>query len=114
MSDPLSALVKGPNGEKASVKFASKPPTDDAEMELLKEWVHQVLEHVGEVANSSSSTIHLYCYSSYDQSVLLKALKRHLAEVSAFPAFFDIMTQSPALNQPIISFLSDELRDGLT
>ena len=107
----LSALVKGPNGKRASVKYAEEPPTEDDERNLLKEWVHEVLEAIGEVADGKSAPIHLYCYSSYDQNVLLKALKRHLEMVAAFPAFFDIMTQSPALNQPIISFLADELKE---
>ena len=59
------------------------------------------------------SPIHLYCYNRYDQKALLDALKRYISEVAALPAFFDLMTQSPALTQPIISFLSDEIQERL-
>lgn len=107
----LSGIVSGPKGNKAVVKFTSAPPTDEDEKKLLKEWVQEVLRLVQDVSSSTSAPVHLYCYSSYDQNVLLNALKRHLVDVASLPAFFDIMTQSPALSQPMISFLADELRD---
>ena len=45
------------------------------------------------------------------QRVLLEAFKRHLDEVALLPGFFDLMTQSPAVTQPIISFLAQELEE---
>jgi hypothetical protein len=72
-----------------------------------------VIAALPEVSTSDQAPIHLYCYNRYDQKVLLEALKRHLTAVAAIPAFFDLLTQHPALSQPIISFLADEVMERL-
>lgn len=107
----ISALVRGPTGEKVLVRCTDGPPTLESERDLLITWVGDVLAAIGAVSAGDSAPIHLYCYNRYDQRVLLDALKRHLEHVSLLPGFFDLMTQSPALSQPIISFLSTELEE---
>lgn len=107
----ISTLVKGPRGEEVVVHCTDGPPTEDSERDLLVDWVLDVLRGMRAVADGDKAPIHLYCYNRYDQRVLLEALKRHLDEVAAFPPFFDLMTQSAAVEQPIISFLSSEIEE---
>ncbi|MFN8469235.1 MAG: AAA domain-containing protein [Caldilineaceae bacterium] len=107
----LSALVRGPRGDLSVVECTEGPPTLEAEGDLLVNWVSRLLRAVAEVADGDSAPLHLYCYNPYDQRTLLDALKRHLMKVALLPGFFDLMTQNPALNQPIISFLSSELEE---
>lgn len=109
----ISALVIGPRGQKTIVSCSESPPGDGLEKELLIGWVRDVIGAVREVAAADQASIHLYCYNRYDQGVLLEALKRHLGDVSSIPAFFDLLTQTPALTQSIISFLADEVADRL-
>ena len=109
----ISAHVIGPRGEKTIVCCSNQPPNDEIEGGLLHDWVRQVIGALRQVAARDEAPIHLYCYNRYDQKILLEALKRHLSEVAAMPAFYDLMTQSPALTQPIISFLSDEVQERL-
>lgn len=107
----ISAYVTGPQGQRQLVKSTTEPPTDKTEGELLVDWVKAVITAARQVTANDQAPVHLYCYNRYDQKVLLEALKRHLDDVAALPAFFDLMTQSPALSQPMISFLADEVRD---
>lgn len=107
----ISALVTGPHGSRSIVHCVDSPPSEKSERELLMSWVLEVVGALSAVAASSSAPVHLYCYNRYDQQVLLEALKRHLEQIAGLPAFFDLMTQTPALTQPIISFLSDEIKE---
>ncbi len=107
----LSGLVVGPAGNKEIVKITPAPPTDEDEGELLRDWILGILSAVRQVSNSDQAPVHLYCYNRYDQKVLLESLKRHLDDISTIPAFFDLLTQSPALSQSVISFLYDELQE---
>lgn len=107
----ISALVTGPRGEQCVVHCTDGPPDEETECALLVAWVSDVICAVRAVAAGNSASIHLYCYNRYDQRVLLEALKRHLDKVAALPAFFDLMTESAALTQPIISFLSSEIEE---
>lgn len=109
----ISALIIGPKGEEIVVSCTNQPPNDDIEKSLLVDWVRKVIGAVHEMSNSEHAPVHLYCYNRYDQAVLLEALKRHLSAVGSVPAFFDLLTQSPALTQPIISFLADEVQERL-
>jgi hypothetical protein len=43
--------------------------------------------------------------------VLLTALTRHFDALCAIPAFYDLLTASPALTQGMLSFLADEVRE---
>lgn len=107
----ISALVAGPRGERVVVHCTPEPPGEESERDLLMAWVMDVLRVAREVSAGDQAPVHLYCYNRYDQKVLLEALKRHLEQVATLPAFFDLMTQSPALEQSIISFLSSELEE---
>lgn len=107
----LSALVVGPKGSKTIVNFSNTPPGDSEEEQLLLDWVSGILSAVNSLSSSSSAPIHFYCYDRYDQKDLLNALKRNIDSLSQIPAFFDLLTQTPALTQSIISFLNDEIRD---
>jgi len=107
----ISTLVAGPEGERVLVRCTDGPPTEESERALLIGWVTDVITAMREVAAGDRAPIHFYCYNRYDQRVLLEALKRHLEQVAALPAFFDLMTQSPAVEQPILSFLSSELEE---
>lgn len=106
----LAGMVVGPQGTKCVVRFTQEPPTLESEGEILTDWVALVLKAVAECANGTEAFVHLYCYNAYDQRVLLEAMKRHLSAVTQLPGFFDLMTQHPALDQPIISFLSQEVQ----
>lgn len=114
----LSGLIVGPGGTQEVVRIAPTPPTDEDESYLLRSWIIAILTAARQVANSDQAPVHLYCYNRYDQKVLLESLKRHLDDISTLPAFFDLLTQTPALSQSVISFLYDELRErsnlGLT
>ena len=107
----ITALVKGPKGERPVLTITNGPPTEESEQDLLIQWVTDVIRAMRSVAQSNRAPVHLYGYNRYDQQVLLDALKRHLDAVAALPGFFDLMTQSPALSQPIISSLFDELKE---
>lgn len=107
----LSALVSGPGGEEIVVEYTDAPPTIETERALLVRWIGGVLRAVYKVSGSLRTPVHLYTYNRYDQWALLEALKRHLSTVAMLPGFFDLMTQSPATSQPIISFLASELQE---
>jgi len=107
----ISSLISGPGGERVIVECASGPPSAEDERDLLLRWIRGTLLAVAGVAGSDLAPLHLYCYDRFDQKIVLEALKRHLDDVAAVPGFFDLMTQSPALEQSMVSFLADELRD---
>ncbi|MGB9640191.1 MAG: AAA domain-containing protein, partial [Anaerolineales bacterium] len=109
----ISALVTGLNGERVVVSCANQPPNDEMERNLLIDWIRKVTGALREVSTGEEAPVHLYCYNRYDQAVLLEALKRNLSTVASIPAFYDLLTQSPALTQPIISFLADEVQERL-
>jgi predicted RecB family nuclease len=107
----LAALVKGPKGERAVVKMSKHPPQEHDERQLLGDWLKQLFQSICDVAQSSNSYLHFYVYDRYDQRVLLDALRRHLEGISTMvPAVYDLLTQSEALDQDMVSFLADEIR----
>src|SRR5438132_361854 len=53
----------------------------------------------------------VYLYDQRDQGELLTALTRHFDALCAIPAFYDLLTASPALTQGMLSFLADEVRE---
>ena len=65
------------------------------------------------VKTSAGVRVHLYLYNRRDQQVLLDALRRHLDAFAAMPAFYYLLTDTPALTQPAIAFLYDEIRERL-
>lgn len=105
----LSACVVGPRGSSKVVEMADAPPDTEAERELLIRWMQSLLPSVGRAADSSEAHVHVYLYDRRGQRSLLDALARHFAALCAIPAFYDLLTSSPALTQSMISFLGDEV-----
>src|SRR5262249_35082053 len=60
---------------------------------------------------TTHAPLHLYLYDQRDQGVLLAALTRHFDALCAIPAFYDLLTASPALTQGMLSFLAEEVRE---
>ncbi|HWP44608.1 MAG TPA: DEAD/DEAH box helicase, partial [Blastocatellia bacterium] len=56
---------------------------------------------------------HIYLYDRRGQSALLDALARHFDALCAIPAFYDLLTSTPALTQSMVSFIDDEVRARL-
>ncbi|HLL74715.1 MAG TPA: PD-(D/E)XK nuclease family protein, partial [Pyrinomonadaceae bacterium] len=105
----LSCLVAGPQGAFEITELAGAPPDDDSERELLVAWVARALPAIARAADTESAPLHVYLFDRRGQRSLLDALARHFAALCAIPAFYDLLTSSPALTQGMISFLSDEV-----
>jgi hypothetical protein len=107
----LSALVAGPEKVTEVVDMTAVPPDTVAERELLITWLTRLLPAIADVAGTTHAPLHLYLYDQRDQGVLLEALTRHFDALCAIPAFYDLLTASPALTQGMLSFLADEVRE---
>lgn len=107
----LSACVVGPHGRETVIELTDGPPGETHEAKILLSWIAGVFDAVHRVARSDEAPLHLYCYSRYDQKMLLDAFKRNLTTVAAVPAVFNLMTQRQAFNQQLITFLADELQE---
>jgi hypothetical protein len=57
--------------------------------------------------------LHFYTFAPRGERALLDALARHFDALCAVPAFYDLLTSSPALTQPMVSLLSEEVRARL-
>ena len=86
-------------------------PDTAAEQALLVTWLTRLLPAIADVAGTTHAPLHIYLYDQRDQGVLLTALTRHFDALCAIPAFYDLLTSSPALTQGMLSFLADELRE---
>lgn len=106
----LSARMVGPAGEREVVRRTPTAPEERDERRLLVAWVRDVSEAIRECAGDDWRKVHFYVFDRYDQKVLLEALRRHLDALAALPAFYDLLTQTPALTQAMVSFLADEIR----
>jgi hypothetical protein len=111
----ISALVVGPAGEVEVTEMLDAPPAASGERErdLLVEWMRGLMPAIASAAGSGAAPLHVYLYDSRDQRDLLAALERHFDALCAIPPFHDLLTSSPALMQPMISFLADEVRARL-
>jgi hypothetical protein len=107
----LSAVVAGPERAIEVVEMTTAPPDTEAERELLTRWLVRLLAAIAQAAGAPHSPLHVYLYDRRDQGVLLAALTRHFDALCAIPAFYDLLTSSPALTQGMISFLADEVRE---
>lgn len=106
-----SALVVGPNGEREVIEFAEEPPSDDVEATLIQAWVTRLLGTVRELADSETPFLHVYVYDTYDQKVVLDAIRRNLDRLVELPDFFDLLTETAATSQAMFSFLAQEVRE---
>ena len=107
----LAALVAGPDKTVEVVEMTTAPPDTAAEQALLVTWLTRLLPAIADVAGTTHAPLHIYLYDQRDQGVLLTALTRHFDALCAIPAFYDLLTSSPALTQGMLSFLADELRE---
>jgi hypothetical protein len=109
----LSALVAGPAGASEIVEHTPTKPNADSERALLVEWMRRLLPAIARVADSTSAPVHVYLYDRRGQRSLLDALARHFEALCAIPAFYDLLTSTPALTQGMISFLAEEVGERL-
>lgn len=111
----IGGLVTGKAGrEKAVVRMCPDIPTAESEQALLLDWVAGIFEAIREVVGETDAApLHLYLYNRRDQKVLLDALRRHIDCFAALPALYRLLTDTPALTQPALAFLYDEVRERL-
>jgi hypothetical protein len=107
----LAALVAGPEQTVEVVDMTTAPPGTAAEQVLLIAWLTRLLPAIAAVSGTTHAPLHLYLYDHRDQGVLLTALTRHFDALCAIPAFYDLLTASPALTQGMLSFLAEEVRE---
>src|SRR5262249_36724467 len=106
----LAALVAGPEKTAEVVEMTTAPPDTEAERALLITWLARLLPALADPAGSAQAPLHIYLYDQRDQGTLLTAMTRHFDALCAIPAFYDLLTASPALTQGMVSFLADEVR----
>jgi hypothetical protein len=109
----LSAVVAGPAGASEIVENTPTRPDTNGERELLVRWIARLLPAIARVADSQSAPVHIYLYDRRGQRSLLDALARHFETLCAIPAFYDLLTSTPALTQGMISFLAEEVGERL-
>lgn len=106
----FSAVVAGAALSREICEIAAAPPADESEQQLLISGVQKVLQAIGETADSTHAPVHFYLFDRRSQESLKAALTRHFAALCAIPAFYDLLTASPTLSQPMISFLADDVQ----
>jgi hypothetical protein len=109
----LAGLVAGPAGSIEIVENTGTKPDEEGERALLVRWIARLLPAIARVADSNSAPVHIYLYDRRGQRSLLDALARHFAALCAIPAFYDLLTSTPALTQGMISFLAEEVAERL-
>ncbi|MFL6335648.1 MAG: AAA domain-containing protein [Pyrinomonadaceae bacterium] len=109
----LAARVAGPRETFELAEMADAPPDTGAERELLVRFVQKLLPAVARAAGAETAPLHFYTYAPRGERALLDALARHFDALCAVPAFYDLLTSSPALTQPMVSLLSEEVRARL-
>ncbi|HVF91267.1 MAG TPA: AAA domain-containing protein [Blastocatellia bacterium] len=107
----LGALVSGPSGSAKIIEMTDGPPETATEQALLVSWMQKLLPAVRRAAGSSDAPLHVYLYDRRGQRSLLDALARHFDALCAIPAFYDLLTSTPALTQSMISFIGDEVSE---
>lgn len=109
----LAARVSGPRGAEEVVEMTDAKPDTDAERALLVRFVQALLPAVARAADGTTAPLHFYTFAPRGERALLAALARHFDALCAVPAFYDLLTSSPALTQPMVSLLSEEVRARL-
>ena len=109
----LAARVVGPRETSEVVEMAGAPPDTEAERALLVGFVQRLLPAVAAAAAEASAPLHFYTHARRGERALLDALARHFDALCAVPAFYDLLTSSPALTQPMVSLLAEEVRTRL-
>jgi hypothetical protein len=109
----VAARVVGPRGNFEVVERTDAPPDDEAERALLVRFVQRLLPSIADAAAGERAPLHFYTFAPRGERHLLNALARHFDALCAVPAFYDLLTSSPALTQPMVSLLSEEVRARL-
>ena len=109
----LAARVSGPRGAEELVEMTDAKPDTDSERALLVRFVQKMLPAVARAADATTAPLHFYTFAPRGERALLDALARHFDALCAVPAFYDLLTSSPALTQPMVSLLSEEVRARL-
>ena len=109
----MAGLVVGPSASTEVIEMTDSPPDTDAERDLLIKWMQRLLPAIASVSDSSTAPLHVYLYDRRGQRSLLDALSRHFDALCAIPAFYDLLTSTPALTQSMVSFLADEVCERL-
>src|SRR5437764_7856871 len=86
------------------------PPDADSERAMLVRWLQALLPAVARAAAEQRAPLHVYTFAPRGERALLDALARHFDALCAIPAFYDLLTSSPALTQPMVSLLAEEVR----
>ncbi|MCI0487116.1 MAG: ATP-binding protein, partial [Blastocatellia bacterium] len=106
----IAGLVVGPRASVEVLEMTDGPPDTESEREMLVAWMQQLLPAVARVSDLEHAPVHVYLYDRRSQRALLDGLARHFDALCAIPAFYDLLTSSPALTQGMISFLAEEVR----
>ena len=109
----VAARVTGPRATEEVVEMTDGAPDTDAERALLVRLVQRLLPAVARAAAGASAPLHFYTFAPRGERALLDALARHFDALCAVPAFYDLLTSSPALTQPMVSLLAEEVRARL-
>ncbi|HET9532984.1 MAG TPA: AAA domain-containing protein [Blastocatellia bacterium] len=109
----IASLIAGPQGSVEIVEMTEGPPETEAERHLLVDWIQRALPGIARLSASESAPVHIYLNDRRGQRALLDALARHFDELCAIPAFYDLLTSTPALTQSMVSFIDDEVRARL-
>src|SRR5262249_19917965 len=103
-------VVSDRSGPIEIVETARRPPDESLERVLLERFVVRLLKAARLATGGAEAHLHLYLYDQYDQKVVLGALGRHLDALAAIRELFDLLTATPALSQPLVSFIAEEVR----
>ena len=109
----LAARVAGPRETIELAEMTDAAPDTDAERDLLVRFVQRLLPAIARAAGADLAPLHFYTFAPRGERALLDALARHFDALCAVPAFYDLLTSSPALTQPMVSLLSEEVRARL-
>jgi hypothetical protein len=105
----IATQVAGPDRTEEIIEMTSGVPETESERALLVGWLRRVLPAIARVSGSAHAPVHIYLYDRRGQRALLDALVRHFDALCAIPAFYDLLTSTPALTQSMVSFLDEEI-----
>ena len=94
--------------------MTSGPPETADEERLFLDWLRDTVRAIVEVADRDEegrAPIHLIFYDRQDQRLILEGLSRHFSTLTGATALYDFLTQIAAFDSPVVTFLSEEIRE---